>query len=173
LRCEFPFPGLDFLGRLRRDGYGGGEGQGEQIASRGSDHCFGPPSSREANKDGCTCIPKDTKNTASPHGLVRFCYAWLVLAIAERGIAQLGGDRRLSGIAASRTGLWIGGMVAVPARRADSLATWQTSERLDRHYRPTVTLWGIVDLRCNQLIVLLLTGRWLVGSTLRLTALRS
>jgi len=24
-----------------------------------------------------------------------FCYAWLVLAIAKRGIAQLGGERRL------------------------------------------------------------------------------
>src|SRR5215472_619298 len=65
LRCEFPFPGLDVLGSLRRDGYGGGEGQGEHIASRGSGHCFGPPYSREANKDGCTCIPEDTKNTAS------------------------------------------------------------------------------------------------------------
>src|SRR5215471_634645 len=46
-------------------------------------------------------------------------------------------------------------------------------EALARHYRPTVTLWGIVDLRCNPLVVLLLTGRWLVGSSLRLTALRS
>src|SRR5215471_3601675 len=81
LRCEFPFPGLDFLGRLRCNGCGGGEGQGEQIACRGSGHCFGPPSSREANKDGCTCIPEDTKNTALPHGLVMFCYAWLVLAV--------------------------------------------------------------------------------------------
>jgi len=26
LRRELPFPGLDFVGRLRRDGYGGGEG---------------------------------------------------------------------------------------------------------------------------------------------------
>jgi len=26
LRVELPFPGLDFVGRLRRDGYGGGEG---------------------------------------------------------------------------------------------------------------------------------------------------
>jgi hypothetical protein len=26
LRCELPFSGLDFVGRLRRDGYGGGEG---------------------------------------------------------------------------------------------------------------------------------------------------
>ena len=41
------------------------------------------------------------------HGLVIFCYAWLVLAIAERGIAGLGGERRLVGIAASLTGLWI------------------------------------------------------------------
>ena len=45
--------------------------------------------------------------------------------------------------------------------------------QLDRPYRPTVTLWGIVDLRCNQLVFLPLTGRWLVGSSLRLTALRS
>jgi small-conductance mechanosensitive channel len=44
---------------------------------------------------------------AELHGLVTFCYAWLVLAIAERGIAQLGGERRLVGIAASLTGLWI------------------------------------------------------------------
>jgi small-conductance mechanosensitive channel len=41
------------------------------------------------------------------HGLVMFCYAWLVLTIAERGIAQLGGERRLIGIATSLTGLWI------------------------------------------------------------------
>ena len=41
------------------------------------------------------------------HGLVMFCYAWLVLAIAERGITQLGGEHRLIGIAASLTGLWI------------------------------------------------------------------
>jgi small-conductance mechanosensitive channel len=44
---------------------------------------------------------------AELHGLVVFCYAWLVLAIAERGIAELGGERRLIGIAASLTGLWI------------------------------------------------------------------
>ena len=41
------------------------------------------------------------------HGLVIFRYAWLVLAIAERGIAELGGERRLVGIATSLTGLWI------------------------------------------------------------------
>src|SRR5262249_26527066 len=40
-------------------------------------------------------------------GLVVFCYAWLVLAIAARGIAQLGLEHRLIGIAASLTGLWI------------------------------------------------------------------
>src|SRR5207253_7199047 len=40
-------------------------------------------------------------------GLVVFCYAWLVLAIAGRGIAQLGAEHRLIGIAASLTGLWI------------------------------------------------------------------
>ena len=44
---------------------------------------------------------------AELHGLVIFCYAWLVLAIAEHGIAQFGGERRLVGIAASLTGLWI------------------------------------------------------------------
>ncbi len=44
---------------------------------------------------------------AELHGLVIFCYAWLVLAIAERGIAQLGGEHRLIGIAASLTALWI------------------------------------------------------------------
>ena len=43
---------------------------------------------------------------AELHGLVIFCYAWLVLAIAERGIAQLGGEHRLIGIAASLTALW-------------------------------------------------------------------
>jgi hypothetical protein len=36
--------------------------------------------------------------------------------------------------------------------------------------RWTFCLWGIVDLRCNPLVVLLLTGRWLLGSSLRLTA---
>src|SRR5216683_3543282 len=40
-------------------------------------------------------------------GLVVFCYAWLVLASAARGIAQLGAEHRLIGIAASLTGLWI------------------------------------------------------------------
>ena len=40
-------------------------------------------------------------------GVVVFCYAWLVLASAARGIAQLGGEHRLIGIAASLTGLWI------------------------------------------------------------------
>jgi small-conductance mechanosensitive channel len=44
---------------------------------------------------------------AELHGLVMFCYAWLVLAIAARGIAELGGERRLVGIVASLTGLWI------------------------------------------------------------------
>ena len=44
---------------------------------------------------------------AELHGLVIFCYAWLVLVIAGRGIADLGGDRHLVGIAASMTGLWI------------------------------------------------------------------
>jgi small-conductance mechanosensitive channel len=44
---------------------------------------------------------------AELHGLVVFCYAWLALAIAERGITELGGERRLIGIAASLTGLWI------------------------------------------------------------------
>jgi hypothetical protein len=37
--------------------------------------------------------------------VVVFCYAWLVLAIAARGIAQLDGEHRLIGIAASLTGL--------------------------------------------------------------------
>ena len=44
---------------------------------------------------------------AELHGLVIFCYAWLVLAIAEREIAQFGGEHRLIGIAASLTALWI------------------------------------------------------------------
>jgi small-conductance mechanosensitive channel len=44
---------------------------------------------------------------AELHGLVMFCYAWLLLAIAERGIAEFGGEHRLVGIAASLTGLWI------------------------------------------------------------------
>ena len=44
---------------------------------------------------------------AELRGVVVFCYAWLVLAIAARGIAQLGGEHRLIGIAASLTGLWI------------------------------------------------------------------
>jgi small-conductance mechanosensitive channel len=44
---------------------------------------------------------------AELRGLVLYCYAWLVLAIAGRGIAQLGAEYRLIGIAASLTGLWI------------------------------------------------------------------
>jgi small-conductance mechanosensitive channel len=44
---------------------------------------------------------------AELHGLATFCYAWLLLAIAERGIAEFGGEHRLVGIAASLTGLWI------------------------------------------------------------------
>jgi hypothetical protein len=35
------------------------------------------------------------------------CYAWLIFVFAEQAIAQLGGDYRLIGIAASLTGLWI------------------------------------------------------------------
>ena len=38
---------------------------------------------------------------AELRGLVLFCYAWLVLASAGRGIAQLGGEHGLIGIAAS------------------------------------------------------------------------
>jgi len=45
--------------------------------------------------------------------------------------------------------------------------------RLDRHYRPTVTLVGHRRFAMRQLVALVFTGRWLVGSTLRLTALRS
>jgi small-conductance mechanosensitive channel len=44
---------------------------------------------------------------AELRGLVVFCCAWLVLASAGRGIAQLGAEHRLIGIAASLTGLWI------------------------------------------------------------------
>jgi hypothetical protein len=44
---------------------------------------------------------------------------------------------------------------------------------LARHYRPTVTLVGHRRFAMRELVVLLLTGRWLVGSSLRLTALRS
>jgi hypothetical protein len=44
---------------------------------------------------------------------------------------------------------------------------------LARHYRPTVTLVGHRRFAMRQLVALLLTRRWLVGSTLRLTALRS
>jgi small-conductance mechanosensitive channel len=44
---------------------------------------------------------------AELRGLAIFCYAWLTLLIAERGIAEFGGDYRVVGIAASLTGLWI------------------------------------------------------------------
>jgi small-conductance mechanosensitive channel len=44
---------------------------------------------------------------AGLRGLAIFCYAWLILVFAEEAIAQLGGDYRLIGIAASLTGLWI------------------------------------------------------------------
>jgi small-conductance mechanosensitive channel len=44
---------------------------------------------------------------AGLRGLASFCYAWLILVFAEQAIAQLGGDYRLIGIAASLTGLWI------------------------------------------------------------------
>jgi small-conductance mechanosensitive channel len=40
-------------------------------------------------------------------GLAIFCYAWLILVFTEEAVAQLGGDYRLIGIAASLTGLWI------------------------------------------------------------------
>jgi small-conductance mechanosensitive channel len=46
-------------------------------------------------------IPADLR------GLATFCYAWFVLVFAEQLIAQLGGQYRLIGIAASLTGLWI------------------------------------------------------------------
>jgi small-conductance mechanosensitive channel len=44
---------------------------------------------------------------AGLRGLVIFCYAWLLLAFAEEAVAQLGGEYRLIGIAATLTGLWI------------------------------------------------------------------
>jgi small-conductance mechanosensitive channel len=44
---------------------------------------------------------------AGLRGLAIFCYAWLILVFAEQAVAQLGGDYRLIGIAASLTGLWI------------------------------------------------------------------
>jgi small-conductance mechanosensitive channel len=46
-------------------------------------------------------IPADLR------GLATFCYAWFVLVFAEQLIAQLGGQYRLIGIAASLTGPWI------------------------------------------------------------------
>ena len=44
---------------------------------------------------------------AGLRGLAGFCYAWLILVLARQAIAQLGGEYRLIGIAASLTGLWI------------------------------------------------------------------
>lgn len=44
---------------------------------------------------------------AGLRGLVMFCYAWLLLVFAEQAVAQLGGEYRLIGIAATLTGLWI------------------------------------------------------------------
>jgi small-conductance mechanosensitive channel len=44
---------------------------------------------------------------AGLRGLAGFCYAWLILVFARQAIAQLGGEYRLIGIAASLTGLWI------------------------------------------------------------------
>src|SRR5215469_3195484 len=44
---------------------------------------------------------------AGLRGLVIFCYAWIILVVIEEAIAQLGGEYRLIGIAASLTGLWI------------------------------------------------------------------
>jgi small-conductance mechanosensitive channel len=44
---------------------------------------------------------------AGLRGLAIFCYAWLILVFTEQAVAQLGGDYRLIGIAASLTGLWI------------------------------------------------------------------
>jgi small-conductance mechanosensitive channel len=44
---------------------------------------------------------------AGLRGLAGFCYAWLILVFARQSIAQLGGEYRLIGIAASLTGLWI------------------------------------------------------------------
>ena len=40
-------------------------------------------------------------------GLATFCYAWIVLLFTRYGVAQLGGEHRLIGIAATLTGLWI------------------------------------------------------------------
>jgi hypothetical protein len=42
---------------------------------------------------------------AGLRGLVVFCYAWIILAVVEQAIAELGGEYRLIGIAASLTGL--------------------------------------------------------------------
>ncbi len=44
---------------------------------------------------------------AGLRGLPAYCYAWLLLVLLEQSIAQLGGEYRLIGIAASLTGLWI------------------------------------------------------------------
>lgn len=44
---------------------------------------------------------------AGLRGLPVYCYAWLLLVVLEQIVAQLGGDYRLVGIAASLTGLWI------------------------------------------------------------------
>jgi small-conductance mechanosensitive channel len=44
---------------------------------------------------------------AGLRGLAGFCYAWLILVFAIQAIAQLGGEYRLIGIAASLTVLWI------------------------------------------------------------------
>src|SRR5215831_18157751 len=41
---------------------------------------------------------------AGLRGLVIFCYAWLLLVFAEQAVAQLGGEYRLIGIAATLTG---------------------------------------------------------------------
>jgi len=44
---------------------------------------------------------------AELRGLPICCYGWLLLIFLEQCVAQLGGDYRLIGIAASLTGLWI------------------------------------------------------------------
>jgi len=58
-------------------------------------------------------------------------------------------------------------------RHCAAIAFSMRPAALARHYRPTVFFVGHRRFPMRHLVAVLLTGRWLVGSTLPLTALRS
>jgi hypothetical protein len=72
---------------------------------------------------------------AGLRGLAGLCYAWLTLVFARQAIAQLGGEYRLIGIAASLTGLCC------------ATRCWRGQWRRSRGSSPPWTLWAFCPRR--------------------------